>query len=78
MLTVVLPESLEIAVTAAAQRTGLSLDDYLAAVCSDALSLEIDRARVDSWLSGVPAVPHDRAREWLLDLAAGRRTPCPR
>ncbi len=41
-------------------------------------ALEIDRARVDSWLAGVPAVSHDRAREWLLDLAAGRRTPCPR
>jgi hypothetical protein len=78
MLTVVLPEALETAVTAAAHRTGLSIDDYLAAVCADALSLEIDRSRVDSYLSGTPAVSHDRARAWLTDLAAGNRTQCPR
>jgi hypothetical protein len=78
MLTVVLPDALETAVTAAAHRTGLSIDDYLAAVFADALSLEIDRARVDSYLAGTPAVSHDRARSWLTDLAAGNRTECPR
>ena len=78
MLTVVLPEALETAVTAAAHRTGMSVDDYLAAVCADALSLEIDRARVDSYLAGAPAVSHERARSWLSDLAAGNRTECPR
>lgn len=78
MLTILLPEALETAVTAAAHRNGLSLDDYFAAVCSDALSLEVDRARVDSWLSGVSAVPHERARSWLQDLADGKRSECPR
>ena len=78
MLTVVLPDALETAVTAAANRAGLSIDDYLASVCADALSLEIDRARVDSYLAGTPAVSHDRARSWLTDLAAGNRTECPR
>jgi len=78
MLTVVLPDVLETAVTAAAHRSGLSIDDYLASVCADALSLEIDRARVDSFLAGTPAISHDRARSWLADLAEGNRTECPR
>jgi hypothetical protein len=74
MLTVVLPDALEQAVTAAAHRTGLSINDYLTAVCADVLSLEIDRARVDSYLAGTPAIPHERASAWLADLAQGRRT----
>ncbi|MEN9864769.1 MAG: hypothetical protein RL748_359 [Pseudomonadota bacterium] len=74
MLTVILPDELEIAVKAAAHRTGLSVDDYLAMACADALALEVDRSRVDSFLAGVPAVPHERAREWLMDLAAGNRS----
>jgi hypothetical protein len=78
MLTVVLPAELETAVTAAAHRTGLTVDDYLAMACSDALALEVDRARVDSYLAGEPAVSHERARAWLMDLAVGNRTPCPR
>jgi len=78
MLTVVLPDVLETAVTAAAHRSGLSIDDYLVSVCADALSLEIDRARVDSFLAGTPAISHDRARSWLADLAEGNRTECPR
>ena len=78
MLTVVLPDELEAAVTAAAQRSGLSVDDYLAAIFADALSLEIDRTRLDSYQAGTPAVPHERARVWLSDLAAGNRTECPR
>ncbi len=78
MLTVVLPAELETAVTAAAHRTGLTIDDYLAMACSNALALEVDRARLDSFLAGEPAVSHERARAWLMDLAAGNRTPCPR
>jgi hypothetical protein len=78
MLTIVLPGELESAVTAAAHRTGLSIDDYLASVCADALSLEIDRARVDSYLAGAAAISHDRANAWLSDLATGNRTECPR
>ena len=77
MLTVALPAELETAVLAAAHRTGLSVDDYLAMACSDALALEVDRARVDSYLAGEPAVPHERARAWLMDLADGKRTECP-
>jgi hypothetical protein len=77
MLTIALPDGLETAVTAAAHRTGLSVDDYLAAVCADALSLEIDRARVDSYLAGTAAVAHERANAWLDDLAAGTRSECP-
>ena len=78
MLTVALPDDLETAVLAAAQRAGLSLDDYLAAVCTDALSLEIDRPRLDSYLAGTPGVTHERAQAWLAELAAGNRTECPR
>lgn len=78
MLTVVLPDELEAAVTAAARRSGLSLDDYLAAIFADALSLEIDRARLDSYLAGMPGVPHEHVRMWLSDLAAENRTECPR
>jgi len=78
VFTVVLPDALETAVAAAAHRTGLSIDDYLAAVCADALSLEIDRARLDSFLAGTPAISHERARSWLADLAQGNRTECPR
>lgn len=77
MLTVILPEALEAAVTAAARRTGLSIDDYLTVVCTDALSLEVDRSRVDSFLAGTPAISHERARAWLNDLAEGKRTESP-
>lgn len=52
MLTISLADTLETAVIAAAQRAGLSLDDYLAAVCADALPLEIDRARLDELAAG--------------------------
>jgi hypothetical protein len=40
--------------------------------------LEIDRARLDSYLAGTEGVSHDAARAWLAELAAGRRTECPR
>ena len=78
MLTVALPDALESAVIKAAHRSGLSVDDYVAVVCADALSLEIDRARLDSYLAGTPAVSHENARAWLKDMAAGNRTECPR
>jgi hypothetical protein len=52
MLTVARPEALETAMVEVARRSGQSVDDYLAAVCADALSLEIDRARLDSSLAG--------------------------
>lgn len=78
MLTISLTDTLETAVIAAAQRAGMSLDDYLAVVCADALSLEIDRARLDSYLAGTPAVPHEKVGAWLDELAAGRSAQCPR
>lgn len=78
MLTVALPEELEAAILTAAHRSGQSVDEYMTAVCADALSLEIDRARLDSFLSGAPAIAHERARDWLADLAKGVRTECPR
>lgn len=78
MLNLSLPDALEAEVVAAAHRAGLTVDDYLAAVCADALSLEIDRARLDSYLSGTQAVSHETVRTWLDDLAVGNRTECPR
>jgi hypothetical protein len=78
MLTIALPDALEAAIVAAARRAGQSVDDYLAAVCADALSLEIDRARLDSYLAGTKAISHEDARGWLADLAAGHRSECPR
>jgi hypothetical protein len=78
MLTVALPDGLEAAVVTAAHRSGQTVDEYVALVCADALSLEVDRARLDSFLSGTPAVAHERARVWLDDLVEGKRTECPR
>ncbi len=78
MLNIVLPEALENEVTAAAQRNGLSINEYMTVICSDALSLEIDRARVDSYLAGTPAISHERAKAWLADLSEGKRTECPK
>ena len=78
MLTVALPDELEAAVVTAAHRSGQSVDEYVAGVFADALSLEIDRSRLDSFLSGTPGVAHERARAWLSDLADGKRAECPR
>ncbi|KVC59195.1 hypothetical protein WT92_16705 [Burkholderia stagnalis] len=78
MLTVALPVELESAIVTAAHRSGQSVDEYVATVCADALSLEMDRARLDSYLSGTPGVQHERARAWLDELASGKRTECPR
>ena len=78
MLTIVLPESLENEVTAAAQRSGMSINEYMTIICSDALSLEIDRARVDSYLAGTPGISNERAKAWLTELSEGKRTECPR
>lgn len=77
-MTITLPEPLEQSVRAAADRAGLTLDAYLAAVCEDALTLEIDRARLTAWRDGQPGVAHERAREWLATLAAGGSAPAPR
>jgi hypothetical protein len=78
MLTVTLPAELEAAVVMAARRSGQSVDEYAAAVFADALSLEVDRARLDSFLAGTPAIPHERVGQWLDDLASEKRTPDPR
>ncbi len=78
MITVSLSAELEAAVLSAAGRKGLSVDDYLAAVCAEALSLELDRSRVQSYLAGTPGVSQERAEAWLSDLAAGKRSECPR
>jgi len=77
MLTVALPDDLEAAVVTAAHRSGQSLEEYVASVFADALSLEVDRSRVDSYLSGVAGVAHERVRGWLDDLANGKRSQCP-
>ncbi len=78
MLTVALPDALEAAVIDAARRNGQTVDEYLSAVCADALSLEIDRARLDSYLAGTPGVSYADADAWLAELAAGHRAECPR
>ncbi len=78
MLTIALPDRLETAVMTAAHRASQSVDDYLAIVCAYALSLGIDRARLDSYLVGIPDVSRERASAWLHDLAEGNRTECPR
>lgn len=78
MLTVALPDELEAAVVTAARRSGQSVDEYSAAVLADTLSLEVDRLRLDSFLSGASGVAHERARVWLSDLANGKRAEYPR
>ncbi|HJV03045.1 MAG TPA: hypothetical protein VJ752_21080 [Burkholderiaceae bacterium] len=78
MITVQLSADLEAAVISAAGRHGLSVDAYLATVCTQALMLEQDRARVQSFVAGEPGVAHDRADAWLAELAAGKRSACPR
>ncbi|WP_296001963.1 hypothetical protein [Rugamonas sp.] len=78
MITVTLSDELEAAVQSAAERKGVSLDDYLTAICSEALALETDRVRLQSYLAGTPGVSQQRADAWLAELAAGKRSPCPR
>ncbi|MEX3957192.1 hypothetical protein [Trinickia sp. EG282A] len=78
MLTAELPEELETAVVMAARRSGQSIDEYVAAVFADASSVEIDRARLDSYLSGTGGVSQERARAWVADLASGKRSERPR
>jgi len=75
---VALPDALEAAVIEAARHSSQSVDEYLAAVCADVLSLEIDRIRMDSYFAGTSAVSHEDAGAWLADLAAGHRTKYPR
>lgn len=78
MLTVTLPDELEAQMLAAASRKGLSVEEYLAVLCKEALSLEVDRERLRSYRSGTPGVSQDRADAWLSDLAAGKWSECPR
>ncbi|SDG93245.1 MULTISPECIES: hypothetical protein [unclassified Duganella] len=78
MLTVTLPDELEAEMLAAASRKGLSVEEYLAVICKEALSLEVDRERLQSYQSGRPGVSQDRADAWLSDLAAGKWSECPR
>lgn len=78
MITVQLSAEMEAAVIAAASRHGQSVDDYLTTVCAEALLLERDRARVQSYRDGEPAVSQQRADAWLAELAAGKRSACPR
>jgi len=78
MITVTLSDELEAAVVAAAGRKGLSVDDYLTSICEEALSLEVDRQRLQSYRDGTPGVSQERADAWLADLAAGKWSECPR
>ena len=78
MITVTLSAELEAALIQTASRKGLSLDDYLAEVCKEALSLEIDRQRLQSYRDGTAGISKERADAWLSDLAAGKRSECPR
>jgi hypothetical protein len=78
MITISLSDELEAAVIEAASRKGLSVDDYLASICNEALSLEVDRQRLQSYLDGAPGISQERADAWLSDLAAGKWSECPR
>jgi hypothetical protein len=78
MITISLSDELEAAVIEAVSCKGLSVDDYLAAICKEALSLEVDRQRLQSYLDGAPGVSQERADAWLSDLAAGKWSECPR
>ena len=79
MITLTLSDELEAAVIEAAGRKGLSVDDFIAAVCKDALSLEVDRQRLQAYRDGgVQGVSQERADAWLSDLAAGKWSEWPR
>lgn len=79
MITLTLSDELEAALIEAASRKGLSVDDFIAAVCKDALSLEVDRQRLQAYRdSDVTGVSKERADAWLSDLAAGKWSECPR
>ncbi len=79
MITLTLSDELEAALIEAAGRKGLSVDDFIAAVCRDALSLEVDRQRLQAYRDGdVKGVSKERADAWLSDLAAGKWSECPR
>ena len=56
----VLLDDLEAAAVTAAHRPGQSLEEYVASVFSNALSLDEDRSRVDSYRSDVRGVAHER------------------
>lgn len=70
MITLTMSDELEAAVIEAAGRKGSSVDDFIAAVCKDALSLEVDRQRSQAYRDGdVAGVSQKRADAWLSDLA---------
>lgn len=74
MITLTMSDELEAAVIEAAGRKGLSVDDFIASVCKDALSLEVDRQRLQAYLDGdVAGVSQKRADAWLANLAAAGR-----
>ena len=52
----------------------VSLSNELGAtvIFHEALSLELDRERLQSYLNGVLGVSQERADAWLSDLAAGK------
>lgn len=79
MITLTLSDELEAAVIEAAGRKGLSVDAFIAEICKDALSLEVDRQRLQAYRDGsAPGVSQERADAWLSDLAAGKWSECPR
>ena len=79
MITLTMSDELEAAVIEAAGRIGLSVGDFIAAACKDALSLEVDRQRLQAYRDGeVSGVSQERADTWLADLAAGKWSECPR
>ena len=79
MITLTMSDELEAAVIDAAGRKGLSVDGFIEAICKDALSLEVDRQRLQAYLDGdVEGVSQKRADAWLSDLAAGKWSACPR
>ena len=79
MITLTMSDELEAAVIEADGRRGLSVEDFIAAVCKDALSLEVDRQRLQVYRDGaVTGVSQERADTWLSDLAAGKWSECPR
>lgn len=52
-------------------------DDLESAVVNAASSLDVDRARLDSYFAGAKMISDSVARAWLTELMAGNRTECP-
>lgn len=78
MLTITLPENIAQAVLAAANRQGVSVNQFVVDACSDVISLAEDRARVAAWENGaVSGVEHEKVDQWLAQLEQGVRDECP-